>query len=544
MPLAPSARMPQVRASIAFGTSGTAPGAAPARVLVLGSRVAAALTATVNTSGATTQDYTTAAGLAAYDRATRVMSPDDAALQAGWGSELHHGAVAAFAQYRGAEVWIAPITPGGGAAFATATITPTLGTLAAGTLRITVMGESVEFGVSASDTVSTLGRKIATAINEQRHWPVTATNTWATGAVVVTAKWAGPRGNAVTLRLALVTANATIEVTDGTAQTAFGLTVTLTGGTADGGVYRLAGGATDDSVAALLTALAAQKFERIAFAAYRVGGSVTANLARLTDALTSLSDSAMFDQQVVFGSVESPGNSIAHAQGNNRERAQYVEHTGSDDLPLAIAAQVATARLFGDGSLGGTIEGELARPAGNLNDLELATLRAPRDLADLLDAVEAEAALAAGVTPLKLSPTRPGRMALMSSITCRCLNGAVPDYAVYKTKEVTVADYVRRYVVAELARTYRGFNLVNDAPSGEPPLVARTCTPSMVRERIYGLLKEMERRGVLTEVDARRAEIVVTRNGTNPRRLDFTFPTLAPSDFDIADGVIYQRQAA
>jgi phage tail sheath gpL-like len=441
-------------------------------------------------------------------------------------------------------VWIAPVTPGVGATFASAVITPTVTVLAAGTLRVTVMGESVEFGVSASDTVSTLGRKIAQAINEQRHWPVTATNVWATGAVTVTAKCAGPRGNAVTLRLALVAASATVEVTDATAQTAFGLTVALTGGTVDGGVYRLAGGATDDNLTALLTSLAAVKFERIAFAGYRVGGAASANLARLTDAVSGLSDVAMFDEQVVFGSVESPGNSIALAQGNNRERAQLVEHTGSDDLPLVIAAQVATARLFGDGALGGTIEGELARPAGNLNDLELATLRAPRDPADLLDPVEAEAALSAGVTPLRMSPTRPGRMALMSSITVRSLNGAVPDYSVFKTKEVTVADYVRSVVVADLARTFRGFNLVNDDPSGEPPLTPKTASPSMVKARIYGLLKQIESRGVITEVDARAVEIEVTRNVTNPRRLDFTFPTVAPSDFDIADGLIYQRQAA
>jgi phage tail sheath gpL-like len=544
MPLAASARMPQVRASIVFGSSGTAPGAAPARVLVIGSRVPTAITATVNTASDASTDYTVAAGLAAYDRATRVTSPDDAATQAGRGSELHLGAVAAFAQYRGAEVWVAPVTPGSGATAASATITPTVSGLAAGTLRVTVMGESVEFGISSSDTVSTIGRKIAQAINEQRDWPVTATNTWSTGAVVVTAKWAGPRGNAITLRLALVASNATTEVTDTTARTAFGLTITLSGGAADGGVYRLASGATDDSLAALLTAIAAQKFERIAFAGYRSGGSTTANLARITTAITAQSDDAMYDQQAVFGSVESPGNSITAAQGNNRERAQYVEHTGGDDLPLVIAAQVATARLFGDGSLGGTIEGEAARPAGNLNDLELATLRAPRDPADLLDPTEAEAALAAGVTPLRLSPTRPGRMALVSSITCRCLSGGVPDYAVYKTKEVTVADYARVYVVADLARTFRGFNLVNDDASGEPPLVARTASPSMVKNRIYGLLKDLERRGVLTEVDARAGEISVTRNVVNPRRLDFTFPTIAPSDFDIADGVIYQRQAA
>ena len=114
-PLAPSARMPQVRASIVFGGSAAASGASPVRVLVIGSRFAANLDAVVNTGSAASTTINTTAGLAAFDRATRMLSPDEAATQAGHGSELHHGAVAAFAQHRGAEVWIAPVTPGVGA---------------------------------------------------------------------------------------------------------------------------------------------------------------------------------------------------------------------------------------------------------------------------------------------------------------------------------------------------------------------------------------------------------------------------------------------
>ncbi len=133
-------------------------------------------------------------------------------------------------------------------------------------------------------------------------------------------------------------------------------------------------------------------------------------------------------------------------------------------------------------------------------------------------------------------------MALVSSITMRSLAGGLPDFSVFKTKDVTVADWVRAAVVADLQATYRGFDLVDNNPDGTPPLARKTVCPSQIAGRIYALLKEYERRGYLTEVTARKAEIAVTRNATNPRRADFTFPTVAPSDFDIADGTIYQRQ--
>ena len=542
MPLPASTKTPQIRASIVFGSSGAAPSASPKRILLIGSKIGADISTTINTSGSTTSTVTTTAGIAALDVATRATSPDHAAVLAGRGSELHLAAVAAFAQFRTAEVWLAPVTPGGSAVAANATITPTLGTLSAGTLRITVMGESVDIGISASDTVSTIGLAIARAINNQPNWPVVATNTWATGAVLVTAKNLGVRSGAITLRAALLTATATVEVLNGTGQTAFGLTITLSGGTVDGGVYRLGSGAVDDNVTNLLTAINPTKYDRIAFAGYRVSGSASANLARITSQVVTQSDGPMFDEQVVFGSIESPGNSITVAQGNNSERGQWINDPGVDDLPLVIAAQVATARLFGDSVAGGSIAGEASEPACNLNDLELATLRAPRDPADVYDATEVESALNAGVAPLKPSPTRVGRMALVSSICMRSLSGGLPDFSVYKTKDVTVADWVRAEVVASLRATYRGYNLVADSADGTPVLVPKTTSPSAVKARIYGLLKDYEKRGILRDVDAHRDEITAAQNVTNPRRLDFSFPTIPPQDFDIADGTIYQRQ--
>lgn len=543
MALASSTRTPQVRASIVFGTSGSAPSAAAKRVLLIGSKIGTDITATIHTGSSTTTTVTTTAGTALLDRATRVTSPDDVAVKTGRGSELHLGAVDAYAQSRGIDLWIGTLTPGVDAVAGSVTITPTIGTLSSGTLRVTVCGRSVDIGISASDTVSIIGRKIAVAINNQSDWPVTAANTWSTGATVLTAKFKGPRSNAITVRCALLTSTDTVDVLDGTGVTAFGLTITMSGGTADGGVYRLGSGAVDDDVTALLTAIAAMKFDRIIFAGYRVSGSASANLALIAAQVATQSDASQFDEQVVLGSVESPGNTITLSQAMNAERVQWVESPGSDDLPLSIGAQVALARLFGDSVAGGSIDGESTNPACNLNGLELATLRAPRDPADLMDATEVENALGAGVSPLAESSTRPGYMALVASVTSKSLRAGVPYYGTYKTKEVTVADFARAFVVADLASTYRGFNLVADPTSGAPVLAPKTTSPSAVKARIYQLLKTLEKRGILTDVDARESEIAVTINGSNARRLDFTFPTVAPSDFDIADGTIYQRAA-
>lgn len=543
MSLPPSTKTPQVRGSVVFGTSGSAPGSAAKRILLIGSMITADITTTMNLAASGTETVTTAKGTAVLDRATRVTSADHAAALAGQGSELHRGVITALAQDRSAEVWIAPVTYGSTPVKASAVLTPTISSAitAAGTLRVTVAGRSIEVAYTTSDTVATIGLAVARAINAQRDWPVTAVNVYATGAVTISAKCAGPRGNSLTLRAALLTSTDTIEILDTTATTVGGLTITLSGGAVDGGVYRFTNGAVDDDVTALLAAIASQSFDRICMGSYRVSGSASANHARLTAHVDALSESAQYPQQVEFGSLAAYATSITDSQALNAARGQWPTNPGSDDLPLEIAASIAVARLFGDGQLGGVIEGEAANPACNLNGLEL-VLRAPRDLNDAMDGTEIELALNAGVTPLAASPSRPGRMVLVSSICTRSLVSGTPNFAVYKTKDITVADHARAVVVEDLARTYRGFSLVANPASGRPSLVPRTTTPNSVGGRIYQLLKRLEARGILRDVDALRAQITCVINPSNPRRVDWSFPSVPPQDFDIADGTIYQQQ--
>lgn len=105
----------------------------------------------------TTTTVTTSAGTALYDRATRVTSPDDAAVKTGRGSELHLAAIDAYAQSRNLDLWIGTLTPGADAVAGSVTITPTISSLTAGTLRVTVCGRSVDIAISASDAVTAIG---------------------------------------------------------------------------------------------------------------------------------------------------------------------------------------------------------------------------------------------------------------------------------------------------------------------------------------------------------------------------------------------------
>ncbi len=544
MTLAASARTPGFSLSEVFGGPGTSSGAAPERTLVLGNSLIADLTAVMNTSGATTANAVTPAGTVAPNTLTPIFSPDDAAIKFGRGSELHRDALAFFAQWRTGTLWGIALAESAGAR-ASVVLTPTGAPNAAGTLRVKVVNRVLEIALASTDTPSTIGLLLAQAVNNTPELPITATNVWATGAVNLAAKHPGPRGNSIPVWVELVSATASQRTTPtALAVTMFGLTLTLSGGAAAGGSYRLSGGTTDDNWTNALTAMAAQKFDRIAAPAYLVAGAPSANHARLADHVDSLGDlPRMFGQQAVLGCAESFGSAVTCATALNRVRVQMPWLRFGDTLPGEIAAQVAAARLAGDAGVPGVthgIPGEGETPAANLNGVELATLAAPDALSDHLGPTEIEAALSTGLSPITASPDRPGRTMLVASITTRAMANGVPDFSVYKTKEVTVLDRVRDEIVRTLRQIYRGYNLAPDRADGKPPDAPRTTTPSNVRAFVLSLLRLYQRDGWIIQVEERKNELTARINPQNPRRLDLDIPCTPNPDYDIGTGVLRQ----
>lgn len=546
MTLPATARTPQVSFAIDFGASGSTPGEAPEKILVWGNRIGTTITATVHTGSGTTETYDFDAGVAPLDHPVQVISADDARAKAGPGSECELGALAVLAQWPTANVWINPVTEGGSDS-ATLTLTPTVSGLGAGVLRLYVAGRVLDdVPITSSDDVHTIGLAIARVINRAKGLPVYAENTWASGAVAVTYKHPGVRGNLVSIRAELISATQTVTV-DGAslAGTLFGLTLIMSDGAAVGGSYCLAGGVGEDNWSTAITNAAPARFGRHAAPAYLSGGSASANIGRLADAIdTAGGTGQQFAQQVIFGSAQTLAATVTLNDALNRARGQVAWLYASDFLPIEVAAQVAAARLNGDGDVvtSAPIDGELVAPGANLNGVELATLVPAHRIADQPTAAQVETCLASGISPIVPSPTRTGRCALVASIVSRHLVGGVPNYSLYKTGEVTVVDWVRGAVVADIRNTFRGFKLVDDRTDGKPPTTPKTMTPSTVRARILTLLTKYERAGHITEVAARAAAVTVTRNAVNKRRLDVVMPVVPTSDVDITTGVLEQLQ--
>lgn len=545
MPLSADTKTPQTHLEIIFAQGGASASLAPKSVLLVGARIDSDLTATMQTDGSGGEsEVVTSAGLAAYDTPTLTTGTAHARALGGRGSELARAAERVFAQYPQARLFLAPVTPNG-TTRATGTITPTIGTLSAGNLRVTVCGESIDLPISSADTVSTIGLALARAINNQVDWPVWATNTYSTGAVVLHSKIIGPRGHAISFRVTLSDGTSAVTATAGAlAGTLFGLTMTLSGGTADNAVYRLSGGGTsDDSVTTLLAAIAPTQFDRICLAGYIVSGSRTAKLAAInTQALAQMNDARQFDQQIVVGCTGGVAAATTLA-AINAPLVQVAALQGGDDLPLSVAAQVATARLYGDAIVGGATKGEATNPEANLNGLKLATIQAPFSPADRYEATEVEALLNAGVTPLVADPSRPGFVQVVSSITSRStLDGVAPDFSVFKTYDVTVPQWVRTQVLSDLRTTYRGKKIVPDSASGAPDPRTDVVQPRQIASRVFGLLKRYEARGIIMSVSA--ADVTAVIDDANPRRVNIAFPCVPTQDLDITDGALRQQQPA
>ncbi len=490
--------------------------------------------------------YTTPAGTAARNAVVQAFSPADATAKWGAGSELAMDAAVAFRADPACSFWgIAP--PESGGSRATAVFTPAGTATAPGTIRVFVAGRFVDVPVSTGDTPSVIGANVAAAINNQGTWPVTAQNVWDTGVVTVTSKHVGPRANYVSFRARLQSATQTLDVGAGALSgVLFGVTTTLSGGTAAGGLYRLSGGTTDDDWTAAVAAVASVAFDRWAVPAYLVTGSPSANLARVsTQVVTAGGVGQQFAQQVVYGTNESYGNAVALAASLNDVRGQFPWLRFGDDTPGEIAAGDAAGRLAGDGALGGSLVGESSDPSANLNGLEL-PLRVQITLADQPLGTEIESALHHGVSPIAPSAARPGFTALVAAITSRSTDplSGLPSLAVYKCKEVGVTDWVRASIVADLRTTYRGFKLVADVASGKPPKVPRVVRPSDVLARLYRLLKSYEALGYIVNVDATRSQLTAVINASNSRRLDMNIPCTPSQDFDIGGGQIRQQSPA
>lgn len=507
--LSASRKTPGVYLAVILGGAGTASGEAPKSILLMGNKIGAL-------SGSTPA-FSRAAGTMANATPTLCASADDAGTYAGRGSELHTMAMAVFAQYPDATVYLDAVADAAGTAASLALTFATTAT-AAFTVRVYACGKVIDVPVASGDTVTTIATAVAAAINAEDTLPFTGQIS--AGVLTLTANNTGPRGNSLTCAFSFVSAAGleTVITTSSTSSGA-GTTGTLSGGTQTDGEYFFSSGATQDSFANAIAAVATTKFDRI------VGACIdTTNIGLLAAHLDSLAGvTSQKRQQGIVPSIASLAAATTLATTHNKSRLQLVWHYNSRIPIWAVAAQVAAARLIGDSVVGGILVGEATDPAANLDGMELASVLAQNTIADRPTATEIESALNNGITPLIPSANRPGYVAIGRCITTRSLANGVPNYAVLDTSNVTICDHVADSMQASLAVTYAGFRLAPDSSDGLPPRAERVTTPRLIRSELARQLKGFEEQGIIIDVDANLSLLSVTASAT-PGRVDCSIP--------------------
>ena len=463
-------------------TSNKVPGAYVKVTLGVGQASGAAIDSRVMLYG-----NKTSTGVATVATPYQIASVADARDLFGAGSELFRMARAALTANPLCQLFGIAATESAGQA-ASGTITFGSGPASkASTVRVFVGGEVIFVPVAATDTVSAIATAVAAAINKMSDWPVTASAL--AGAVTLTAKQKGPRGNDIAYF-------ADLEVS-------CAVTVTLA-------AARLTSGATSDSLQNASDATIGSRYR------YHVApGSDTTNIGILVTRVNATAQPAEGRRElVVFATYDTPANAITLATGRNDARAQCVWAEGAWQTPGEMAAAVAAVRAAK----------EATDAAYNL-DGEVIPGLVPRRLeADKPTASELVGALNNGVTPLV--DVSGGKVAICRSITTKSQDAlGNPDYRTIDTASVVVPDYI----ADDIAATWSGFVSTAGAKLGENPAEGKAppagvVTPKMARDFLYGRLKAAEESALVENVDARLAELTVSINQVASGRLDASIP--------------------
>lgn len=508
-----SRKTPGINFNVVLGGPGTSSGSAAKSIMLLGNMIATAIT------GASPA-LSVAAGNATVATVVSVASLADALTLFGQGSELYRMVAAVFAQYPDATLYACPVADAAGTA-ASGVLTFATSASAAYTIRLKLCGLVIDVAVASGDTATAIASAVADAINDNADLPYTAQNS--SGAVTVTAKQTGPRGNTLIVDAYFVAAGSTIETRITTSSTSSGAGTTgvwSSTGTL-GSEITLTSGATQDSFANALTAIEPARYDRI------VGACIDAtNVGRIvTHVNTNAGPTVQLLEQAVIPSVDTYANAVTLATGQNAARLQVAWHHASVLPAPDVAAQVAAARLNGNAALGGSLPGEASDPAANLDGMDLATVLMQRAPADRPTATEVEGALNNGITPVGASSSRPGYGAIVRSVTSRSLASGVPNYAVIDTAYVTVLDYCADRYRGRLTTDLAGAKLGADLPNGQPASRApNVTTPSIIEGMIYGYQKEDEANGIIRDVDANRSLLVVEADSSVPGRVNCEIP--------------------
>ncbi len=348
----------------------------------------------------------------------QIQDEADAIARAGTGSPAHRMARAWFASNKSAEVWLLCPTAATGSAAVDKIIFATTAA-ANGVCEITCVGETITFPIVTGDTATVIGDAAVAAINNQTHWPITASNS--SGTVAIIGRIAGVVLNSVRYRAKIIGTGVATTVTP-TADTALGAS----------GESGAAIGVGVISMTAALATMLPRKFDVI----LQAEQSAAAIDALVDQVVVQAEPSTGFLQKVYVGTALTPADAATLASGSsaNRERLDLINAEQCPVEHYVLNAIVAANYVKNNGpNPSYSFDGY-----GTKSGQSLPGLARPYNDAALPTSTEIRSMLNQGVTPVAY--TDGGAPYIVRAVTTRCKTGSAFDYRVRDSHIVTVAD--------------------------------------------------------------------------------------------------------
>lgn len=388
------------------------------------------------------------------------------------------------------EVWCLPLRVDTGAS-AKAAVTVTGTATQAGLLNLYVAGKRVRSIVPEQATATATAAALAAAINEARDLPVSAVAL--AGVVTLTSKFKGELGNDISLslnRLGRVNGE----------MTPAGLTVAVT---------PMAGGVGTPDMAVALAALGDEPFEFIT--------QPWTDASILDDWRDVMNDSAgrwSWAKQIYGHVYSAKRGSLGQLAAAGRLRND--PHISIGGMEASIPQPVwEVAAQFG-ARTAVFISADPARPTqtGTMPGID----PAPSSDRFLID--EAQALLGSGIATFNYSG---GSMRIQRGVTTYQRNAYdQPDNSYMDSEPLHQSAYVLRFLQSRITSKYGRHKLANDGTSFGPGQAI--VTPLVIRGELIAAYGELERMGIVENMELFKANLIVERDTTNPNRLNVLFP--------------------
>jgi phage tail sheath gpL-like len=425
-----------------------------------------------------------AAGAQAADSFLKISSVDQVITAAGRGSMLHRMASAWFANNQLTDVYLGVLADNGAGVAASGTLTVTGPATGAGTISLYLGGTRIPVAVSSGDSANSIAAAINTAINAASDLPVTSAV--ASAVVTVTFRHKGDVGNQFDMRL---------NYQDGEALPA-GVGVA---------VVAMASGTTNPTLTNLIAALGDTWFHVIAMP-YTDATTLT---AIETELLSRWGPTRMIDGVAFTAKSDTLANMSTLGNGRNSKHVAIIDVNSSPTPSMEYAAAVAgVVAAYGN-----------VDPARPFQTLPLANVLPPTLTAQRMLS-ERNSALFAGISTTKVV----GGIVQIDRVitTYKTTTAGSPDTSYLDVNTMLILQYLRFSFRARFASRYPRHKLAADGSritSGQPIM-----TPQLGKAESISWARDMEALGLIENVDAFKANVVVERDTTDVNRLNVLLP--------------------